>query len=340
MADIDLAAARAGIDEFWRAWPELQPQLDKAVATNDGDAVVALVSPRVDAIHPGLAWEHAKGISAANALVVTAEGNRDLRSTAERWLRAAPDPDAGWEFHPARQPDPSALEHTLELNGVALPLNETRVAFEADPERALVDVEVHHPQLDRLDDSARTTFTFLVLDWLLGEDGVERWVGSVDAAAQPPPRATAPGALLAAVDELARRGVDTDWVLLEWESEEGLPVVAAALTHLKPIEFPLFDVHVAVELPYAEQNEGRLPVGASYEALNAFEDALEERLGGDGLLVAHDAVDGLRTIHIYADAESDVGDVARELASEWEEGDAVVSEAFDPAWDNVAHLRT
>lgn len=340
MTEVDLAAARAGIDGFWEVWPELRRRLDRLIDGNDSDGIVEAVSPLVSAIHPQLAWEHAKGLSAVNALVVTSEGNRALRSTAERWLRAAPAPDAEWEFHPARQADLTPFRFSLGLDGVELPLGDVRVAFEVDRERQLVDVVVHHPLLGRLGNDKQLTFKFLVLDWLLGEDGVERWLGGIDASVEPPPGAGRPEELLAAVDELARLGVDTDWVVLEAQTEDGLPVVAAAMAHLKPIDYPLFDLHVAIELTYANRNAGLLPEAESSEAMNALEAELEERLGGHGLVVAHEAVGGVRTTHVYADAERDALELARGLAAGWGEGETGVWEAFDPAWDAVAHLRT
>jgi len=336
---VDLAAAREGIDAFWAAWPELRRELDLAVAEHDTERMQQLLHEYVDAIHPELAWEHAKGLSASDALVVSAEGSRELRSTAERWLRAAPEPDAVWEFHSAWQPDPGGLEYNLALNDVSLALPETTVTYEVDSERGYIDVTIHHPALPRLDDSSRTTFAFLFLDWLLGEDGVERWIGTVESSVQPDAAAGAPAQLVAAVEELSLASMDLGWNLLEAETEAGLPVVAVALAQLKPIDYPLFDLHVAVELPYLDQNDGRLPVEGSAQALSAFEDELEELLGEDGLVVAHDAVNGVRTIHVYGDAESSIADTATVLAATWPEGEATVTATLDPAWDAVAHLR-
>jgi hypothetical protein len=334
---VGLAAAREGIDVFWAAWPEIRRDLDLAVEARDTEGVLAAVGGRVAAIHPDLAWEHAKGISASSALVVSAEGKRELRATAERWLRAAPAPDEAWEFHAARQPDPEALAYRLELEGEALELERTKIAFKIDRKHSVVDVAVHHPDLKRLQSPA--TFAFLVLDWLLGEDGVERWIGTVEAKVRSPLRAGAPQKLLKAVEALALANADGSWVILEAETPAGLPLVAVALSPMKPVDYPLLDLFVSLALPYREQNDGWLPVGSSVEALAASESELEELLGERGLIVAHDAVDGVRTIYAYADAESSVGDEAAELAATWAEGEAAVTVLVDPSWDGVAHLR-
>ena len=50
----------------------------------------------------------------------------------------------------------------------------------------------------------RTTATFLALDGALGEDGVERWMGSVEAAADAPAGARPIAELRAATDALAK----------------------------------------------------------------------------------------------------------------------------------------
>jgi hypothetical protein len=333
---IDLAAARQGIDAFWAAWPQIRRDLDLAVENRDTAGVVAAVGGYVDAIHPDLAWEHAKGIAAANAFVLSAEGC-ELRATAERWLRSAPAPDETWEFHPARQPDPDALEYGLELDGKTLALAQTTIAYEVDRDRQLIDVVVHHPGLKRL--RSPETFAFLVLNWLLGEDGVERWIGALETSKKSPRGAGPPQRLLAAVEEFALADTEAGWAVLEAETEQGLPVIAVARSPMKPIDYPLFDLHVSVALPYRDQNDGRLPVGSSAEALGAFEDELEALLGEDGLVVAHDAVDGARTIYAYVDAESTAADDAARLASTWSEGEADVTVTLDPSWDGVAHLR-
>jgi len=57
-----------------------------------------------------------------------------------------------------------------------------------DEHRLSYDVVVHHPEFVQMQESQRQQFVFLVLDWALGEDDVERWVGGVEAAVDAPRR--------------------------------------------------------------------------------------------------------------------------------------------------------
>lgn len=84
------------------------------------------------------------------------------------------------EYHPARQSDPEALTSRLELDGSELDLSLTRVGLTLDAERQKANVLVFHPGFATIPEQARGQATYLVLDWLLGEDGVERRLGAVE----------------------------------------------------------------------------------------------------------------------------------------------------------------
>ena len=115
-------------------------------------------------------------------------------------------------------------------------------------------------------------------------------------------------ALRAVVEDLKGRLLDEDgrpnWALFRGETSAG-PLLAAARVPLHPVVAPLLDTHVAVVLPYAESTEDGLPSGGSLDRLREIEDRLEADLGTHGMVVAHESVAGLRTLHLYVDARTD-----------------------------------
>ena len=320
------------IVEFWDWWPRVRPRVEAAIAGGAWADLPTEVGARVSAIDPGLQWEFAKGGRATHAVVVCAAGRAELRATAARWLAAAPPVDATWEYHTARQPDPAALRADLEIDGHRLHLPDIRFGFTEDGERGEVHVVCHHPVFAGIPKEAGTRITFLALDWLLGEDAVERWVGGIDTATDPPSDAQPPQALAAAVARLAEQHREPAWTLLGGRTPDGWPVVATVQRPLKAVRWPRFDTHVAVRLPYRTQSENGLPDNDALQRLRAVEDALTEAAGRDAELLAHETVQGRRTLHYYADSGTAVvAALDRVLPGQ-------LGITYDPALREVAHL--
>ncbi|MFC4007824.1 DUF695 domain-containing protein [Nonomuraea purpurea] len=327
-----------GIAEFWTWWQETRPRLDSMVAGGAAEGLEELLAPAVAAIHSDLVWEVAPGRNAAHALVVTAAGDAELRSLAHRWAMAAPESDMLWEFHPSRRANPQALELTLDVGGYEFALDKLMFGLRVPRDQPRVDVSAYHPIFGELDDETRMEATLLALDWLLGEDDVARWVGEITPATFQPIDAVAAVHLPAVVADLASGYQDEEWVLLEGQTGSGAPLVATARHPLRPVDYPLFDQHIAITLPYAHRDENGLPVGDSLTALRDFEERLAARLlklRGDAVLAAHLSAEGHRIIHVYADPTGDAAIHAKELIVSWEEGEPRVDVATDPSWSAV-----
>src|SRR5688572_19683652 len=106
------------IGDFWAWWAGARPKVEAAIAAREVGGLVDEFSTHVVAIHPDLEWELSKGQVAEHVLVVTSAGNPELRSLAERWRLAGPEPDATFEYASARAPDPGALDKRLVFDGV------------------------------------------------------------------------------------------------------------------------------------------------------------------------------------------------------------------------------
>jgi hypothetical protein len=209
------------------------------------------------------------------------------------------------------------------------------VAEEGD----VLHLAVHHPAFPDVPEPTRVTATFLALDWLLGEDGVERWIGAVEIVLRQPPESVPATALPAMVTQLAAERRQPRWAVLSGTSPDGLPVVGTVRVPLKPVDYPLFDLHIGVALPYASADDDGLPVDPSLGAMCDLEDVLVARLGASAVLVGHESCGGTRLLHFYADSEDTVPAQVDAMCQAWSDGTVNVYADLDGGWEQIEHLR-
>ncbi|HEX6685579.1 MAG TPA: hypothetical protein VF062_22580 [Candidatus Limnocylindrales bacterium] len=327
---------RLAIAEFWRWWESARGDLDKAIRAGAPQPFVGVISEHVNAIHRELEWELTPGLAAHHGLIVTAAGRPELRATAARWLAAAPAPDETWEYHSVRRADPTVFESVIAFGDIKLEVDKVRYAFTVDDDRGHVDVMCYHPSFADVPEDLQAQVTYLTLDWLLGEDRVEIWVGPIHWSAAAPAVPKTPEELRGAVDALAERG--DRWAVMEGTGKDGLHRTALVNLPLRSARWPRFDTHLAVALPYRGDDEHKLPSDGSMQGMEAFEDALEQAVGGDGAVVAHETGGMLRTIHVYVDAHTGARARVEAALPGWTEGKAKLSATYDPGFERVGHL--
>jgi hypothetical protein len=320
---------RAAIAAFWVWWARAKDQLDVALRDGELGGIDRALSSRVAAIHPDIAWELTEGKTARHALVLSPEGSPALRTVTERWLRAGPGADEAWEYHAARQADLRAFDSQLQLGKRTFEPGKTRFGAELDADRARVHVLVQHPEFPHLDDADRLRASFLLLDWALGEDDVERWLGEIRVTGEEQPYDV--GGVREVVAELAGQFGRDDWALLEGIDERGCPLEARVRVPFPRMDHPLFDLHGSVALSYQGGADGQ-PDSDESQALEELTEGLLGRLGSSALLAAVVTKSGVRTLHFYADHEGVVPDQVdawaaqqkREVRTEW---------TPDPGWE-------
>ena len=338
------SAPRAAIAAFWSWWATARSRIERALdsvsaSTPPGAELADEITRQVKAIAPGLAWEFGPGPKGSRYyLCVTGEGNPELRPVAERWMRAAPPADGAWEYYPARPPTPAdALEAVLQLPGrfraQQLRLAEARLDVRIDEDRQLIDVGVYHPMLRKLPERARATPAFLLLGWLLGEDGVERWVGRVDVHLTEPPGSVAAEALPEVVQALAERHPDPTWAVMQGhDKSSGEPLLVVTRRPLKRIDWPLFDLHGRLTVTGTAAPPAEFP--EAFNWLAEVQDDLKALLGEHAVLVARETRPDRRSLHLYCDSEGP----APGLIDSWHRAQPHplnVAWQHDPAWTEV-----
>ena len=320
---------RHPIAAFWQWWATEGQRIDPRAASK----ATGELARRVAAIHPDLTWHFGAGTIAEHFLTVSAGGVAEVRPFAERWLRAAPRADARWEFRSSQAADPDAMSNVLEIAGHKVELALTRFRVEPVPEELRVHVGVHHPKFGDLPQPVREQVTYMVLDWLVGEDNVERWLGHVETLTELPPDTVPGSGVWAAVADIAAQRDPEELVIAQWQDKDGTPGLAMFRPGLRWIDHPTLDQHQIVSAHYAAQDNGLPADAAALESLLQLDSDLESLLGARGILVAHETHRGVRKLHAYTDGEDQNIEAA---IMEWASKRNVTVEAQpDPAWSQV-----
>jgi hypothetical protein len=182
-------------------------------------------------------------------------------------------------------------------------------------------------------EGARGQITFLLLDWLLGEDGVVRWLGGIFPVTGEPEDSIGADAVPDVVAGLISRNDAVTWTLLTGE-RDGAVVLVKARRPLKWIDYPLFDQHIGVTVGYTDSTPQGLPEPEELDRLRLVEDDLLAALGEHVLFVAHETSRGTRTWHMYADGEREDG-ASRVRAWTASVPGATVTVEPDPGWRMV-----
>ena len=322
------------LDAFWSWWREAAPRLAATVDTGQADSIVGELSTRVHAIDPGLDWETGPGLKGArHHLALSAEGDMKLRALTERWLSRAPPADNNWEYYPARQAFSRKGVTLVDARDVLIDVDSVRVGLETDSTREVVNVSFSHPALAKLDELQRARAAFLTLDNLLGEDGVERWVGEITTTAAPLPEAKPVEALATAVDTLRRAATGERFAIVEFKTRDGHPIVATVNLALKRIDHLLMDEHLAINIALLHPRRDGMTTNEEAPELNALEHELSASLEQDSVYIGRETGEGIRTIHFHVASAGPAELRARSWATQHPERKIEIVLKHDPQWD-------
>ena len=327
------------ITDFWTWWADYAPTAGELFDAGDPESMArfdADITPRIEAIHPELGWSTASPPDAEHGLVLSPRGAAGLRSTTERWLRQAPEDQGGWRFYPARQPQHGMFELSIELNEHTFDLSHLAVQATFKNRQGKFEIAVYHPDFLFIPEEDRMQLAALTVDWAFGEDDVSRWVGRLHAVEELPLDTLPPATLPAMVDAVPEWYRKPGWVSMNGTTPDGAPVSIGLLFPLRSVDFPLFDHHVLVEVPFA----GQRPDRRTEKRLGKLGEQLAKLAGTDGALVATTEVASRRGLHFYVDAEraEQVVEKFETVLKDWKGARVLPSE--DPGWSNVAGLTT
>lgn len=266
-------APDAAIAAFWKWWADAGPRLERVFDANEHvpEALTNEITRHVHAIDPGLAWEVGKSNTGKSyAFSLSSQGDFLLRKLAGKWVRSAPaSPD--WTFLPAREANLRGAHVVLSLRGLKLDFERIRFATERDEARLRLGVAVYHPLFESADEQLALQASFIVLDSILGEDDVERWLGEVEVLKEPRGELVDAAELVARARSLAAAVKPDAACLVETGTPEA-PVLGVFNLQLKRLDYLEHDWHLAVDLPFTGENHD------SIARAHALEEELVEKL--------------------------------------------------------------
>ena len=327
-----------GIAEFWTWWPAARGRIQAAIEGGGyDDALVDDISARVAAINPELDWELAPGSKARHAFCLSGKGDPELRRLTEQWLRSAPAIDQTWEYHPARRGNAELDDVNLEMAGFEVALNDFVAAFEVDEGREVMNVRCFHPEFARISEERRGAATALMLDGVVGEDGVERWLGNIDSAATAPDGARPIAELRAAIDVLARSATGERFAVMRGNDAEGRPRFVTLNTALKRIDHLACDHHVVIDMAILNPDTNGLATSDEAKDLDAIEDELQP-LVSDAVYFGRETRAGRRVLHFFAPGDSPARERLAAWASAHDARDVRIDWRADPRWEARARF--
>ena len=327
-------AETEAVGAFWRWWSVAGAGLiTAAVMTGVYGDLPEMIGAMVMAIHPELRWETAPGARSRHRLCVSGGGDPRLRVLAERWRRAAPQPTESWEFAAAREPHADTLTGTLEGLAQPVDLGKARIAVDWDDRSALAEFTVFHPAFTKMGTDDCRQAARLLVDWLLGEDDVQRWVGAINVSRTDPSDSQPAAVVPEFIQEVAALNPDPRWTMREARTSAGQRVIVCALRPLRWVDHPLLDLHTAVRISFRRTGDG-LPDGEALRGLLHLEQDLDALLGPRGRLVASETSNGLRVLHYYSDSEDQNGRDSFERIARSRK-DVQVAHTYDPGWARV-----
>jgi hypothetical protein len=186
----------------------------------------------------------------------------------------------------------------LQVGGFHFDLEAMRAIASWDGTRRLADVRLWHPRFAEVGRETRLQAAFLFLDHLLGEDGVERWIGQIEVLEAPAGGLT-PAELKAMVERHATEPpTEATWVVSGLPRPNGPPAVVTADAGLKRIDHPHHDTHVWVRMLWGAE---RFPSEEESVRLEAEEDEFLRRMGSAAILAARVTAPGMRIWHFVTE---------------------------------------
>jgi len=173
-----LRVSDGAISVFWQWFSNHRSDIEAKLDQNDTDDLASQINAQVNALSPQLAWEIGPGLVAPYMLVFPAEGDAARKAVVAKVMEAAPQLE-GWEFHTSRPT--RSFQPEVQLPDHGLSFRTTGWRFELKPSATSdrLELRIFDDVLARVDEKTALTAVFILLDAVLGEDIVERWIGNI-----------------------------------------------------------------------------------------------------------------------------------------------------------------
>lgn len=171
---------KRNIEEFWEWFSANSVRFKKIIDDGNCSDLVDETSEAVHKAIPHIGWCYGPGEGEGrHALTLSPEGDREHQFLSAYWLECKPEiPD--WDFHPAKRGGDINEGYSIGTAGFDFGVNEIWVSTELDQDRQKIDITVWHHHFHELEEKGALRVTFILLDELLGEYGVQNYIGAID----------------------------------------------------------------------------------------------------------------------------------------------------------------
>lgn len=169
------------IRTFWRWFLDHHLDIEAMLDRDDTDDELILIqkiNAQIKALSPKIAWEIGPGIVKPYMLVFPTSGGDESKTAVSRIMEEAPTIE-GWEYHCSLPARPFPPEIQLLERGVTIRTSDWRFLLERSPGSDRFDLQVMSDELASFDERTALTAVFILLDTVLGEAMVERWIGDI-----------------------------------------------------------------------------------------------------------------------------------------------------------------
>ncbi len=172
------AAVIGKIDTWWNQFASKTDDLCDLFAQRSQWDLPAWMLSTLNPIDAELMWEYGGALSGSgHRLVITPEAATHLRPMVATILERAPKL-AGWEFYSYRLPEDVAMAEQMVASRSGGDLSGTLVTAVIGQHNR-VDLTYHDARTRRLDDKQAFNNAFVATETLVGEELMDKWVGTI-----------------------------------------------------------------------------------------------------------------------------------------------------------------
>lgn len=222
------------IDSWWQAFEQSTDRLDALFRGEEEWDLPAFMDEHLGAIDPGLMWEYGPAVEKdGHRLVITPEADRALRPLVRAVLARAPKLP-NWEFYAYRLPEDAETALATVEARAGLPF--AKVACQVSAGRFnFVNLRFVRDDFDD-EDEDQLHAAFVAAESLLGEETLDRWIGTIEIGPVADDEEPPPVPLSALADRVAdvqeevaaalpeepwhRRQFEDDWSAVKMEPTE------------------------------------------------------------------------------------------------------------------------
>jgi hypothetical protein len=177
-ANSSLVLSDEAINAFWRWFSDHHHDVEAMLDRDDTVELSFQINAQIDLLSSRLAWEIGPGLVEPYMFVFPTAGDSERKMAVSRIMEKAPWIER-WEFHASRPTRPFQPEIQLPDRGLSLRTSDWRFALKPSATSDRFDLQIYDDKLVSFDEKTALTAAFILLDAVLGEDIVERWIGNM-----------------------------------------------------------------------------------------------------------------------------------------------------------------